>query len=356
MSSLTRKEVYLNLYLNGDIQDEDIDAISKFFKTKSFTDYGTSDNRHLFIDVGETLPLHDLNYVLGKLPTIEYNLIINFIGNDWVENDKFGTFATTVYAATKNHQVSFNLIDFDENSDFKVKPISLKYKTLTVSKESNYIVPNEALPHFNFEVRNNLEDVFAVVTTPRTYFDKVECQFIIYNTYRILDNGLDPKYTVAISQIADSFYNIGIATQVTPGIIQSALLEINEDMLLRNCANLSNITDYGSRYDSLVTKGYLKEIGESDAGYHYKLTDKGLAYNRNSATRRSVRSGVAVDDVIINILTGIKYKVMSFHNVTGEYNLMSENFNAESINIITDTTHFFAHPEEVKALEEKIAS
>lgn len=361
MAVFNNPETYINLFigngkLNIDYKRQAQVVVDSIEESAKLTELNPVSRKYINLLLDSDLTLLDLNEVLAKIPNTNNELIFNFVGSEWEDNDKFALFVATFYNNTKHEVVKFNL--FKENDtevlSFSKKTLFFKYKTLTVSKESNYIVPEDTLPHFNFKVLSNVDEVFNAVTSFNVSYNKENFTFNITNYYRILDNGLDPEYTVDISQIADNFYNISVITQVTPGIIQSALLEVKEDLLLRNCANLKVITDCGARYNSLVKKGYLKESGETDAGYTYQLTDKGLNYNRNSATRRSVRSGLAIDDVIINIVTGKLFKVMAFDFNSGVYNLMSEDCTPSKINILTDTVHYYAYPEEVKAFEELV--
>lgn len=359
MVSLKKQQTHINIFLYETEAFLEKASLKVLEKIKELNKIQGQDVNLKMINVNVTkeLTLEDLNKVLSKIPNSFNDVIFNFIGYTWEEKQTFGLFAYMLYNGINHKVVKLNL--FKETSleelDFEQSSLGFKKITTTVSKETDYVVPENALPHFNFKVVE-AGQIFETVTATNVVYCKETKTFNVEGNYNILDNGLDPDFTMDMSTLVAEYGNVKILTQSKPGIIQSALLEQNEDIVLRNYATVKIIRSYSRQLPSLVKKGYLELSHVDEEGEVYKFTSKGLEYIENSMVRKSVREGLAIDDIIVNLKSNKYFKVMNFNSITGKYLLMDSEYKASNLDIIFDTEHFHALSQEKIKFEELINS
>lgn len=364
MSILDSKKFTFYITLENDVSEKDLNNIIMQKGTCDIFSPTRDHNTHQVINLSQLDKLSDLSKILYSLPPSHYELSFVFIGA--LINDRGMAVARLVldlFNFIGHKEVRFEYVSLNDPY-IDIYPIVFKYRTVHVSTNPEYSKPEDAVATFYYQYVEKLEDILAIDKIAGINFGNNEnrCfQITIVTNIVIINNGLDWKEMAAICRMGDIYPHIEHRTQTIPGPILFGQVSRSEHVVIRNTEGEGNIvnTHNISEVTSLVEKGYmltavLDPVDEEDEPIGiFKLTEKGERHKMLTEARVALTDGIAVDDIIINLRTGMIYKVMEFEFLSGRFHLMGMDYSAASVDI-NDNTDFFQANREEKAKFRKV--
>lgn len=358
MSSLDPKKFTFYITIENDVSEKDLNNVIMQKGSCDIFTPAREANTHQVINLSQLDKLSDLSKIIYSLPPSHYELSFVFIGG--LINDRGMVIARLVldlFNFIGHKEVRFEYVSLHDQY-IDIYPIVFKYRTLHVSTNPEYSKPEDAVDTFHYQYIEKIEDILDIDKLAGVNFgnnkDKT-FQITTITNLVLVSNGLDWKEMAIITRLSEIYPHIEHRTQTIPGPILFGLLTRSEHVAIRNAApdftlvNFHNITEI----TQLEAKGYVKIEQhdpvdlDDDPITTYKLTEKGERYKMLTEARVSLTNGIAVDDIITNLRSGMIYKVMDFDYISGEFKLMAMDYSAASLDINNNTDFFQANREEI---------
>lgn len=354
----------LNLYLAGSgLQAKDMKPLNEHRGTIPYLEATGKEDVHVNVVVEEDI--HRITSVIERMKNSSYNFVVNLVGLNWFELPIFPQVCLQVMENNKlDNDFKLNLVELETE---QVRDIKLDRRTVTLVSNPTHTLPPELSPFDHFlEPVYSAENILSRVMGTSRFIESslspnsVHIAYVSHFTY--VTDERDPHLHNAARRIANDYKILGIRTQLIDGPLNYLQISGNLDYFLRNAdeefPSDNAMVGEDDLLDKLIEGGYIEfSYAEEDNDWcdgrmFYKLTEKGKKYKGVYQSRKCANEGVATGDVLYSTETGKCYEVRDMDLLTGEYLLMCEDFSAVRLNIVNNTTYYFARKEEIKRFKE----